>query len=70
MAKKTTRARRAQTFIQRSRGVSPAEKARFHQIDGAGRARVTRPFLGLTPDEEAEIEGRITAFIDQRLRRP
>lgn len=64
MAKRRSSGR---TFIQRSRERTAEQKARFHQVEGAGRSRVTRPFLGLTAPEEAEIDRRITALIDQRL---
>jgi hypothetical protein len=56
-----------QTFIQRSRSVTAEAKARFHQIDGAGTSRVKRPFLGLTPDEERDVDRRIEALIDGEL---
>lgn len=53
------------TFIQRSRQVGPEEKALYHEELGAGRSRVTRPFLALTARDEAliqqELERRITA---------
>lgn len=58
----------AKTAIQRSRQVSPEEKAAFHQITGAGRSHVTRPFLGLTPDDEAAIVERVDRFLTQAVR--
>lgn len=66
MAKKRAR---ATTFVQRSRGTTPEQKALYHQVLGAGRSRVLRPFLGVTAEEERVIEKRIEALIDGALRR-
>jgi phage gpG-like protein len=69
MAKRSSRVRRnGPTFLQRSRQVTAGEKARFHQIAGAGRARVRRPFLGLTPDEIETVRRRIEELLAERLR--
>lgn len=65
-AKQVTR--RAKTAIQRSRNVAPEEKAAFHQITGAGRAHVLRPFLGLTPDDEAAIVQRVDVYLQRAAR--
>lgn len=59
-------AKKASTLIQRSRRVSPAEKAAFHDIDGAGLRH--RPFLGLTADDETAIVERVGAGLDQLLK--
>lgn len=65
---KARRSRR--TFIQQSRGgPSPAQKATYHQVTGVGRRRVTREFLGITSDEEDDIQRRITDLIDGVVRR-
>jgi phage gpG-like protein len=55
------------TFIQASRGVSPEEKATFHQVSGAGPKHVLRPFLGLTDAEEDEIARRLEPLIDSKV---
>lgn len=47
------------TFIQRSRRKSPAEKAAYHELTGAGRARVKRPFFGLSDADVRAIVDRI-----------
>lgn len=52
------------TLIQRSRRVSPAEKAAFHQVAGAGRSRVLREFFDLNVNEL----GQIKRLMDQRLK--
>jgi hypothetical protein len=56
-----------QTFIQRSRGKSPVEKALFHQVTGAGRSHVKRPFLGLTDGEAHAITQRLVAGMRENL---
>jgi len=56
-----------QTLIQRSRRVSPAEKATYHEVTGAGRSRVKRPFFGLDERDEAAIVDRIDKGIQQAL---
>jgi hypothetical protein len=66
MAKRAAR----QTFVQRSRGGRTAEqKALYHQVQGAGRSQVKRPFLGLTPDEDRQVGTRIEALIDRAIDR-
>ena len=54
-----------QTLIQRSRRVSPSEKATFHQISGAGKSHVLRPFFGLSQSDIAVISDRIAQFVDK-----
>ena len=58
-----------QTLIQRSRRVSPAEKATFHVLNGAGKAGTIRDFFGLTSQDEQTIEDEIGAQLDVNLRR-
>jgi hypothetical protein len=55
------------TFIQRSRSVSPEQKAVFHQDAGAGPKHILRPFLGLTEAEEDEIGQRLEPLIDRKV---
>lgn len=55
-------------MIQRSRSVSPSEKAAFHQVVGAGRSHVRREFFGLTADDEAVIVERVRKALEQELR--
>ena len=52
-------------MVQRSRRTSPQDKAFFHQVTGAGKARTKREFLGLTDAEIAQI----TTRLDTGLRR-
>lgn len=66
--KTITRAGRG-TSIQRSRAVPPAEKAAFHQVTGAGRSRIMRPFLGLTDADEDAIVTRFSDGLDRLLQR-
>lgn len=45
------------SFIQRSRAVSAAEKAYYHNVTGAGRSQVKREFLGISQaDQKAVIK--------------
>jgi hypothetical protein len=57
------RAKTGPTFIQRSRGVSPQQKAIYHNVVGAGRSRVKREFFDLS-DEDSET---IVEFLERRL---
>jgi hypothetical protein len=57
-------------MVQRSRRESPMTKAYIHQVAGAGRSGVTRPFLGLTPDEIARISTRLDEGIRRNAGRP
>jgi phage gpG-like protein len=56
--------RAGQTLIQRSRAMRPSEKALFHNVTGAGKARTKREFFTLdASDEQAlttELERRLT----------
>lgn len=61
--------RRPSTLIQSSRRVSAEEKAIYHQVEGAGRSHVVRPFLGLTESEEDAITARLTEAIDRQVQR-
>ena len=56
------------TFIQRSSSVRAIQKAIYHDVEGAGRSRVLRPFFRLTARAEAWIAREIETRIDQRLR--
>ena len=56
------------TFIQNSRRKSPAEKAAYHQMTGAGTSKVRREFFGLTPTDEDAIVNRINSHLDRALK--
>jgi phage gpG-like protein len=56
------------TLIQSSRSVSPAEKAAFHQITGAGKSHVLRRFFGLSESDEAVIIDRIATQLDRAVK--
>lgn len=55
------------TFIQRSRSLGAAEKATFHQIDGAGRSHVIRRFFDLSEADVTAITDRLSLSIDFTL---
>lgn len=65
MAKRT-----GPTMVQRSRRVSPQDKAVFHQLTGAGRAKTVRPFLGLSDAEIRAISTRLDTGIRRRAGSP
>ncbi len=60
---------RRPTRIQGSRHVSPAEKAAFHQVSGAGRRHVLRQFFGLAPSDEAALFQQFGLHLDANLAR-
>jgi len=57
----------AKTLIQQSRAISSKLKATYHEIDGAGKSRVKRPFFSLNAADETAIVERITSAIDESL---
>ncbi len=59
----------AQTLIQRSRGLSPAEKATFHHVTGAGKSKVLRKFFGLSATDEASVEAEVDRALSVNLHR-
>lgn len=65
-----TRARRqGATLVQRSRRVSPQSKAFFHEVTGAGRSKVRRPFLGLTDTELRQLDQLVEAGVARLVQR-
>lgn len=52
------------TFIQQSRSVPSIDKARWHELDGAGKSKTKREFFGLNADDEAAIYKRINDALD------
>lgn len=56
------------TFIQRSRSLGAAEKAAYHQIAGAGKRHVKRPFFELTQDDADAIADRVGQALDRSLK--
>jgi hypothetical protein len=56
------------TLIQQSRAVPSAKKARWHEIDGAGKSRTKRQFFGLNADDELALEKRISDGLDRAIR--
>ena len=61
--------RPGRTLIQRSREKGAAEKATFHQIEGAGKSRVKRPFFNLTADDVTALETRVERHLEVVVRR-
>lgn len=65
MKKSATR----RTVIQRSRDVSPAQKAAFHNVTGAGKRHVLRKFFGLSEADAEAIRDRVERYIDDVITR-
>lgn len=63
----TKRSGASGTFIQRSRSLGAAEKAEFHQIDGAGRSHVIRRFFDLSDADVDSITERLNVALDFTL---
>lgn len=61
--------RRGPTLIQRSRRVPSGQKALYHQVAGAGKSRVLRPFFDLNREDELSIEAEIERLLGARLGR-
>lgn len=71
MARKAQRrVRTGPTLIQASRRMPSSEKALYHQSLGAGKAHITREFLGLTEREAADVGRTLEQAITQRLNSP
>jgi len=56
------------TLIQRSRSVGAADKAFWHNVTGAGRAHILRPFFDLNDGDEAFALSRLEIFLAQQAR--
>lgn len=68
MAKSTRKTRaKGPTLIQQSRRVPDEQKALYHQVLGAGKSRVKRPFLGLTDADEEAITRQVLSKMDALL---
>lgn len=57
------------TFIQRSRAVSSEEKAVYHNVLGAGRRGVLRPFLDLGTDDQEILRDTLEQRMAARIKR-
>jgi len=57
------------TLIQQSRAVSSKVKAGYHELTGAGRRRVRRPFFGLSRADEDAAFARIATGVEEQLSR-
>ena len=55
------------TLIQRSRALGAEEKAIFHNLTGAGKSAVKRPFMDLTEDDQDYLTERLGEGIDRLL---
>lgn len=58
-----------QTLIQRSRAVSPQQKAIYHAEVGAGKARIKRDFFNLGPGDAEAITRLLQSRITTRMQR-
>lgn len=67
MAKRVVTRRKGPTLVQRSRRISPQQKAYWHHASGAGTSKIRRPFLELTEAEAAFIGDAIDKGILEQL---
>jgi hypothetical protein len=58
-----------QTLIQQSRAVSPQQKATYHAVTGAGKARTIRDFFNLGPGDADAVTRMLQSRITTRLQR-
>ena len=61
--------RKRPTLIQRSRAVSPQQKAIYHAVTGAGKSRVVRDFFNFGPGDAEAITRLLQGRITTRLQR-
>lgn len=57
------------TLIQRSRAVSPQEKAAYHTVTGAGRSRVKREFFDVGREDTQAIVNVLQTRLERNLQR-
>jgi len=58
----------AQTLIQRSRRVGSAQKASYHELEGAGRSHVRRPFFELNDEDISQVLFRLELGLERLLK--
>jgi uncharacterized protein HemX len=56
------------TFIQRSRSVSPEQKALYHQVLGAGKSRVKREFFDISQADLMALAARLQQLMGDKIR--
>jgi hypothetical protein len=61
--------RKGPTLIQQSRRKSPAEKAAYHHVAGAGRSRVKREFFDLTDQDMDKLRSDLSKRLFANLAR-
>lgn len=61
--------RRGPTLIQRSRAISPQQKAIYHAVAGAGKARTIRDFFDLGPGDAESIGRLLQRRVTERMTR-
>jgi hypothetical protein len=58
----------AQTLIQQSRRIGSAQKAQYHEIEGAGRSHIRRPFFELNDDDISQVLFRLEIGVERLLK--
>lgn len=66
---RTLRRSGRRTLIQRSRAISPQQKAIYHNVVGAGSSRVKREFFDVSVSDLAEIAAVLETRIGDNLQR-
>ena len=57
------------TLVQRSRAISPEQKAIYHAVAGAGKSRVKRDFFDLGPGDPEAIQRLLQGRMTERIQR-
>lgn len=58
-----------QALIQQSRRKSPAEKAAYHQVAGAGKSRVKREFFDVSETDLGQVRSLLSTRLKANLAR-
>jgi len=61
--------RKGPTLTQRSRAISPQQKAIYHAVTGAGKSRVVRDFFNIGPGDAEALTRLLQGRITTRLQR-
>lgn len=56
-------------MIQRSRAISPQQKAIYHAVSGAGKSKVIRDFFDLGPNDPEAIRRLLQGRLTERMQR-
>ena len=66
---RTLRRSGRRTLIQRSRAISPQQKAIWHNVAGAGQSKVKREFFDVSANDLVEIVAVLETRVGDNLQR-